>query len=78
MLKFFFMLIFPKPLKVPASCLVWTYPRALAFIIYKKKKKKKHVPGSGLAPGWGQRSVSRMMLILKFWLKLFLILSRLV
>ena len=40
------MLIFPKPFKVPASYLVQTYPRALAFVIYRK-----HVPGAGSGVG---------------------------
>ena len=38
---FFWMLIFPKPFKVPASYLVGTYPRALAFVI------QNHVPRCG-------------------------------
>ena len=67
MLKFlgtiFWMLIFPKPFKVHASYLVWTYPRALC-LFYKTMSL-------GLAPGWGQRSISRMMLMLKFLVKVF-------
>ena len=35
------MRIFAKPFKVPASYLVWTYTRALAFVILN------HIPGSG-------------------------------
>ena len=33
LVKVFWMLIFPKPFKVPASYFVWTCPRALAFVI---------------------------------------------
>ena len=58
------MLIFPKPFKVPASYLVWTFPRALAF----------HMDATmrlDLFPGWGQRSLSRMMLMLKYLVKVY-------
>ena len=33
LVKVFLMLIFPKLFKVPTLYLVWTYPRALAFVI---------------------------------------------
>ena len=55
------MLIFPKPLKIPASYLVWTLPRTVAF----------HYATMllSLFPGWGQRSLSRIMLMLKYLVK---------
>ena len=46
--------------------LVWTYPRALAFGILN------HVPGSGSGVAWGQSSISRMMSMFKFLVKVFL------
>ena len=60
------MLIFPKPFKVPVSFLVWTFReflRALAF----------HICNHALwsVPGWGQRSLSRMMLMLKYLAKVY-------
>ena len=63
------MLLFPKPFEVPASCYVWSYPRALAVYVWN------HAPGS--YQGWGQRSISRMKLMLKY-LKFILIILRLV
>ena len=53
------MLIFPKPFKVPALYLVWVFPRTFAF----------HVCSH--APGLGQRSLSRMMLMLNYLVKVY-------
>ena len=54
------MLIFTKPFKVLASYLVWTFPRVLAFHVYKL-----------LTMPLSQRSLSRMMLMLKYLVKVY-------
>ena len=57
------MLRFPKPFKISASYLVWTFPRALDF------HKCNHAPR--YIPRVGQRSLSRMMLMLTYLVKVY-------
>ena len=57
------MLIFPKPFKIPALFLYGPFLEH-CLVIYA------FMP-LGLFPGWGQRSLSRMMLTFKYLVKIY-------
>ena len=61
LLKFFLMLIFPKRSRYLHH--IWYGPTLEHWLLLYMKKNM----SLGLAPGWDQRSVSRMMLMLKFF-----------